>query len=51
MPLGFSGTGSLVCTRPFEWLEVHPGGEAFLCCPSWLKTSVGNVLTEPLAEL
>ncbi|MEJ2698406.1 MAG: SPASM domain-containing protein [Desulfuromonadales bacterium] len=51
MPSGFSGAGRLVCTRPFEWLEVHPGGAAFLCCPSWLKTSVGNVLTEPLADI
>jgi len=37
-----------VCTNPYEWLEVHPRGDAFLCCPAWLKRPVGNVLTDSL---
>jgi len=38
----------LTCTNPFEWFEVHPGGEVFLCCPAWLKVPVGNLLAEPV---
>ncbi len=41
----------LLCPRPFEWLEIHPGGGAFLCCPAWLKRSVGNVLNSTLDEI
>ncbi|WP_291315037.1 radical SAM protein [Desulfuromonas sp.] len=40
-----------VCTRPFEWFEVHPGGEVFLCCPAWLPRPVGNLLEEPAPEI
>ncbi len=41
----------LICTNPFEWCEVHPDGSVFLCCPAWLKTSVGNLLAQPLSEI
>jgi hypothetical protein len=41
----------LVCTHPFEWFELHPDGSVFLCCPAWLKTPVGNLLTAPWEEL
>ncbi len=33
----------LFCGRPFEHLEVMPDGSAYVCCPSWLPTSIGNV--------
>lgn len=42
---------TLVCTNPFEWLEVHPDGTVFVCCPAWLKTPLGNLLHEPLESL
>lgn len=41
----------LICTRPFEWLEIHRDGHSFLCCPAWVKKPVGNLLHQPLAEI
>ncbi|BCR03879.1 hypothetical protein DESUT3_09480 [Desulfuromonas versatilis] len=41
----------LVCTSPFEWCEIHPGGQVFLCCPAWLRAPVGNLLAEPLERV
>lgn len=41
----------LVCTRPFGWFEVHPDGSVFLCCPAWLKRSIGNLLLQPVEEI
>lgn len=38
----------LVCSRPFEWFEVHPDGSVFLCCPAWLKRSIGNLLEQKI---
>ena len=40
-----------LCTRPFEWFEIHPEGDVFLCCPAWLKRSVGNLLEQPVAAI
>lgn len=39
------------CSRPFEWFEVHPDGSVFLCCPAWLKRSVGNLLQQSIDEI
>lgn len=42
----------LFCSRPFTHLEVSTlphRGEAFLCCPTWLPKSVGN-LTHSAAD-
>ncbi|PLX98179.1 MAG: hypothetical protein C0622_11875, partial [Desulfuromonas sp.] len=41
----------MICTRPFEWYEVHPDGSVFLCCPAWLKRPVGNLLTQSVEEI
>lgn len=41
----------LICTRPFEWCEIHPGGSVFLCCPGWLKRPLGNILEEDIDAL
>ncbi|TYO99234.1 iron-sulfur cluster protein [Geothermobacter ehrlichii] len=38
----------LICTRPFEWFEIHPDGSVFLCCPAWLKRPAGNLLQQPV---
>jgi hypothetical protein len=46
-------TTGLFCAKPFEWFEVSRGqeeGEAFLCCPSWLDTPVGNLTRDSVAE-
>ncbi len=40
--------GQLICTHPFEWFEIHPDGRVFTCCPAWLKTPIGNLLTDPI---
>ncbi len=40
-----------ICTRPFEWAEIHPDGSVFLCCPAWLKRPAGNLLRQPVAEI
>ncbi len=44
-------TGKWICTHPFEWLEVHRGGVLFLCCPAWLKRSIGILGEVPLEQL
>jgi len=31
------------CDRPFEYLEITPGGDCVLCCPAWLPNVIGNV--------
>ena len=41
----------LLCTQPFDWCEIHPDGQVFLCCPAWLKTSIGNLLHAPLSQI
>ena len=41
----------LICTRPFEWFEVHPEGSVFLCCPAWLKRPIGNLLQQSIEEI
>lgn len=42
---------SLICSQPFEWCEIREDGRVFLCCPSWLKMPIGNLLQQPLAEI
>jgi Iron-sulfur cluster-binding domain len=43
----------LFCSRPFTWLEVQsmPRGETFLCCPTWLPRSTGNLLRDPIGQV
>ncbi|EAT16199.1 SPASM domain-containing protein [Desulfuromonas acetoxidans] len=40
-----------VCSRPFDWLEIHDDGSAFVCCPAWLRRPVGNLLTTPWRQV
>jgi hypothetical protein len=47
---------ALFCSKPFTWLEVSRGtlageGDAFLCCPAWLSTPVGNAQTQTIEEI
>lgn len=39
------------CTKPFSHFEVSGEGNAFLCCPSWLKTSIGDVKKESFENI
>lgn len=41
----------IICSRPFEWFEVHPDGSVFLCCPTWLKRPIGNLLQQRVEEI
>jgi len=39
------------CSKLHTWLEVDMHGKAWLCCPSWLPYSIGNVLESSLEEI
>lgn len=39
------------CTKPFTHFEVVGEGAAHLCCPSWLKTSIGDLNQNSLGEI
>jgi len=41
----------LICTRPFDWFEIHPDGSVFLCCPAWLRRPVGNLLNASIDDI
>lgn len=44
----------LFCSKPFEWFEVtqlNGRGGVYLCCPSWLDTSIGNLRHESVAAI
>lgn len=46
--------GPLFCSNPFQWFEVSEGNEkadVFLCCPAWLRMSIGNLRHESVAEI
>ena len=40
-----------ICTRPFEWFEVHADGNVFCCCPAWVKKPLGNLLQDDLQSI
>ena len=50
MPTPLPST-QMFCTQPFDWCEIHPDGQVFLCCPAWLKTAIGNLLHAPLDQI
>src|SRR6266542_1615578 len=45
----------LFCSKPFQWLEVSgwtpPKGDVYLCCPTWLETSAGNLQRQSVEEI
>jgi len=41
----------IICSRPFEWFEIQRQGHVFLCCPSWLKRPLGNLLQQSVADI
>jgi len=51
MKTGMDDSARRICTHPFTWCEIHPDGSVFVCCPAWLKTPIGNLLEESLAEI
>jgi MoaA/NifB/PqqE/SkfB family radical SAM enzyme len=44
----------LFCSKPFRWFEVtqvNEIGEVYMCCPSWLDTSIGNLKYQSVEEV
>lgn len=41
----------LFCSQPFKSLEIHPDGQAYLCCSSWVPQSIGSVLAHSIKDL
>lgn len=39
------------CSSPFDWLEISADGRCWLCCPTWLPYSVGNIFTSSIGEI
>lgn len=39
------------CSKPYEWLEIDKNGNCWLCCPTWLPVSIGNVFQNSLQEI
>jgi hypothetical protein len=53
-PREYETAGRLFCSNPFTWLEVgggDNGNEVFLCCPSFLRTSIGNAHLQSIPEI
>jgi hypothetical protein len=49
-----SASSRLFCAKPFKWFEVsrwEEEGDTFLCCPSWLEKSIGNLTRQSVEEL
>ncbi len=44
-------TPRLYCSKPFECLEVHEEGRAYLCCPRWLPVAAGELATAGVREI
>ncbi len=39
------------CLHPFRSMELHLDGGAYVCCPSWLKTNIGEFKKEDIREI
>jgi MoaA/NifB/PqqE/SkfB family radical SAM enzyme len=45
----------LFCSKPFRWFEAsgwyRPKGDVFLCCPTWLDQSIGNLQFQSVEDI
>ena len=39
------------CSKLYTWFEVGKTGKIWMCCPSWLPYSIGNILEESIEEI
>jgi hypothetical protein len=46
-----NSNAGLFCSQPFINMEIHAGGKAYLCCPSWLPTVIGDVGSQSIREV
>jgi MoaA/NifB/PqqE/SkfB family radical SAM enzyme len=42
---------SRFCPNPFERFEISDKGEVFVCCPSYLPKSIGNIYDSSVEEI
>jgi MoaA/NifB/PqqE/SkfB family radical SAM enzyme len=41
----------LICLQPFYFLEFTTTGDVYTCCPAWIKSPIGNIRKETIAEI
>jgi wyosine [tRNA(Phe)-imidazoG37] synthetase (radical SAM superfamily) len=47
-----SGLLGSYCSFPFNYAEIHRGGDVFLCCPTWSGSrSIGNIFSDTPTKL
>lgn len=39
------------CAKPFQYLEVSTDGQCYLCCPSWMPTSIGYLQERSIQDM
>ncbi len=39
------------CPKPWDHFEIGSGGKVHACCPSWLKTPIGNCMTSDVMSI
>lgn len=39
------------CPHPFRSMELHLNGQAYVCCPSWLNTGIGEFKKNDISEI
>lgn len=44
-------TEGLICLHPFYFMEFTTKGDAYTCCPSWGKSSIGNFKESTISEI
>ncbi len=44
-------TDKLICSRPFDWFEIHADGSVFCCCPAWIRHPIGTLLTDSVESI
>lgn len=41
------GKKRIICANPFDVIEIHPDGAAYVCCPNWTNNySIGNIFED-----
>lgn len=49
--LNSKGREGLICLHPFYFMEFTTDGSVYTCCPSWIKTSIGNIRNNTIEEI
>ncbi|MGO9613942.1 MAG: radical SAM protein [Dissulfurispiraceae bacterium] len=46
-----NATSGIMCLQPFYFMEFTTSGKVYTCCPSWIKSSIGNIKDKTIAEI